>query len=303
MGTQLRLGWSRCNMVLMEQAVFVCVVLATSVPQAAARQEKIRPNSSTSRTYFTNTDSVFKYSADFAFDPFTPFPELPSSTPAPNSRRIRTSEKPKTETITELYKIHQTEPPNKKVIILRKKKITKTSGKMSSKVQHNASYEVISEKKSQKSTDEWVQSILSRTTRRPTTTTTPASTPSPTTPSTTPAPFLTRELQLQLQQMLARRNLPEQSRSSPQPEYFSRQQLPSERQQVAPQYQYTTKQQYTQKPFPPQPYQDRSVQQFYQQQSVSPQLQSSLRGQPKEQYPYRRYNHLDVRALQKLQFV
>merc|ERR1712123_390627 len=162
MGAQLRLGWSRCNMVLMREAVFVCVVLATTVPQAAARQEKIRPNTTTSsRTYFTNTDSVFKYSADFAFDPFTPFPELPSSTPAPNNGRIRTTEKPKTETTTEIYKIHQTELPNKKVIILRKKKIAKTSGQMSSKVQHKASYKVISEEKSQKSTDEWVQSILS----------------------------------------------------------------------------------------------------------------------------------------------
>ena len=79
---------------------------------------------------------------------------------------------------------------------------------------HSAKKSKISQIKS--SNTEWVESILSRTTRKPKQTTTSA----PVTTTTTKGPFLTRELQLQLQQLLSRKNNPERSRSSEFPEYF-----------------------------------------------------------------------------------
>ena len=77
--------------------------------------------------------------------------------------------------------------------------------------------------KPQSSNEEWVQSILSRTTRRPAPPTQPPTTTAPP-PTTTSAPVLTRELQLQLQKLLARKNIPEQSRSRSPQEYFKRHQ-------------------------------------------------------------------------------
>ena len=115
------------------------------VAQAVTKQEKIKPN------YFSDSDSVFKYSSAFAFDPFTPFPELLSTTatpkllsttprPRPNSiaRRTKQSKSEITdtrninaETTTATINTTKTQIPNKKVIILRKKKISKKTKRKS----------------------------------------------------------------------------------------------------------------------------------------------------------------------------
>ena len=116
--------------------MFAFVVLG--VAQAVTKQEKIKPN------YFSDTDSVFKYSSAFSVDPFTPFPELLSTTPTPNllsptprprpnssARTTKQSQSEITDFNAETATITTTKNklPNKKVIILRKKKISKKSKK------------------------------------------------------------------------------------------------------------------------------------------------------------------------------
>ena len=109
------------------------VVLATT--KAATEQEKIKPEFSLSNKYFTDSESVFKFSSVFAFDPFTPFPELLSTSPRPitSTRSTKPTKDHKTSTTKENVRTTTTEATNTltpSVRILRipsKKKISNNS--------------------------------------------------------------------------------------------------------------------------------------------------------------------------------
>merc|ERR1711892_1387240 len=78
------MGQPGCNMSVI-QGFVVFVVLAST----AAKQEKINPKFPISNRF--SSDAAFEYSSVFGFNPFTPFPELKSTTQRPATRIITTN--------------------------------------------------------------------------------------------------------------------------------------------------------------------------------------------------------------------
>jgi len=70
------------------------VVLALA--KADTKQEKIKSSNSLADDFFSSGNSVFEYSSDFAFDPFTPFPDWTTTT----TRALSTTERGKSRSLT-----------------------------------------------------------------------------------------------------------------------------------------------------------------------------------------------------------
>jgi len=188
-------------MVLTTQGLLVLVVLSAVI----GKEEKIKH-----RAYFTDPGNTWQYLQHFAFDPFTPFPELSKNTPGPSTPTpVPTTPTSGPTTPAPLMPITE----QKGLAVSAEHPVigqeNAEDGKKKCEEENN-------NKQLQISTREWVQSILRRTTRKPTTTTTTTTTTTKTTTTsttTTTEVVLTRELQLQLQKLLARKNLQETSRS------------------------------------------------------------------------------------------
>ena len=70
------------------------VVLALA--KADTKQEKIKSSNSLADDFFSSGNSVFEYASDFAFDPFTPFPDWTTTT----TRALSTTERGKSRSLT-----------------------------------------------------------------------------------------------------------------------------------------------------------------------------------------------------------
>jgi len=190
-------------MVLTTQGLLVLVVFSA----VQGKEEKIKH-----RAYFTDPGNTWQYSQHFAFDPFTPFPELSKNTPGPTTPTPAQTT-PKASTPTPTPAPGPTSPTPSRTT---QAPFTPTTEQKSNRETEAKCGDGNNNKQLQISTRGWVQSILRRTTRKPTTTTTITTTTTTTTmtkTTTTTEVVLTRELQIELRKLLARRNPQETSRS------------------------------------------------------------------------------------------
>merc|ERR1711892_1448195 len=138
------MGQPGCNMSVI-QGFVVFVVLAST----AAKQEKINPKFPISNRF--SSDAAFEYSSMFGFNPFTPFPELQSTTQRTATRITTTSQ-------TKFFKKTRTQTK------------TQTSSRYWPKLWKSSSNKFQTNSSKSLSTNDWVNSILKRTTRKPFTT-------------------------------------------------------------------------------------------------------------------------------------
>jgi len=209
-------------MVLTTQGLLVLVVFSA----VQGKEEKIKH-----RAYFTDPGNTWQYSQHFAFDPFTPFPELSKNTPGPTTPTPAQTT-PKASTPTPAPAPEPTNPtpgptnpapgptnPARRPTSPTPSRTTQVPFTPTTEQKSNRDTETKCEEENnnrqlQISAREWVQSILRRTTRKLTTTTTTTTTATTTTTPTTTTTktttttevVLTRELQIELGKLLARRN-------------------------------------------------------------------------------------------------
>jgi len=184
-------------MVLTTQGLLVLVVFSA----VQGKEEKIKH-----RAYFTDPGNTWQYSQHFAFDPFTPFPELSKNTPGPTTPTPAQTT-PKASTPTPTPAPGPTSPTPSRTT---QAPFTPTTEQKSNRETEAKCGDGNNNKQLQISTRGWVQSILRRTTRKPTTTTTTTTTTKTTTKTEV---VLTRKLQIELRKLLGRRNPQETPRS------------------------------------------------------------------------------------------